>query len=141
MRAQRTDRLVVLPAQSGLPARTDITFPFQVDSHGRTASTGYDDHVRQMIELLLFTSPGERVMLPDFGCGLLDLVFEPNSPELASTLQLSVQAALQRWLGDVITVQRLDVVSQDGQLSVHLSYVVLPTGSQRTDVFGQGGTP
>jgi hypothetical protein len=52
-----------------------------------------------------------------------------------------VQAALQRWLGDVITVQQLDVVSQDGQLSVHLSYVVLPTGSQQTDVFVRGGTP
>ena len=134
-------RLVVLPVQAGIPARTDLAFPFQVDSHGRSASAGYNDHVRQMIEQLLFTSPGERVMLPDFGCGLLDLVFEPNSPELAATLQLSVQAALQRWLGDVIRVEQLDVESQDGVLRVHLSYVVLATGSPRTDVFVRGGTP
>src|SRR5262249_5620163 len=64
-------------------ARRDVAFPFAVDGRGRTADRGYDDHVRDMIELLLFTQPGERVMRPDFGCGLADLVFEPNSPELA----------------------------------------------------------
>lgn len=139
MSGRRAAGLVVLPASA--PARADIAFPFRVDSHGRTAAAGYDEHVRQLIEQLLFTSPGERVMLPDFGCGLLDLVFEPNSPELASTLQLSVQASLQRWLGDVVRVQELTVESGDGVLSVHLSYVVLATGSHRTDVFGGGGTP
>jgi phage baseplate assembly protein W len=122
-------------------ARTDIAFPFRIDRHGRTAGAGYDEHVRHLVELLLFTSPGERVMLPEFGCGLLDLVFEPNSPELAATLQLSVQASLQRWLGDVVRVQELTVESQDGAIRVHLSYVVPATGSVRTDVFTGGGTP
>ncbi|WP_232784485.1 GPW/gp25 family protein, partial [Carbonactinospora thermoautotrophica] len=95
------------------PRRTDIAFPFRIDRRGRTADAAYEDHVRDMIEQLLFTSPGERVMRPDFGCGLLDLVFAPNSPELASALQLSVQAALQRWLGDVIEVESLEVVSEE----------------------------
>ncbi|WP_158891565.1 GPW/gp25 family protein [Amycolatopsis anabasis] len=119
--------------------RTDLAFPYRVDSQGRTATASYDDHVRQMIRQLLFTSPGERVMRPDFGCGLLDLVFEPNSPELASTLQLSVQAALQRWLGDVIEIETLEIVSEDNVVRIRLDYVVLATGTRRTDVFGNGG--
>jgi phage baseplate assembly protein W len=123
------------------PARFDIAFPFHADSHGRTAGDGYDDHVRDMIEQLLFTSPGERVMRPDFGCGLLDLVFQPNSPELAATLQLSAQAQLQLWLGDVIQVADLQVTSEDNTVRVQLSYVVIPTGTARTDVFVAGGTP
>ncbi len=115
--------------------RADLAFPFRVDSRGRTASTGYDEHVRDMIEMLLFTTPGERVMRPDFGCGLLELVFAPNSSEFASALQLSVQASLQRWLGEVISVESLEVTSEDNVLRVHLVYVVLPTGTRRTDEF------
>ncbi|MCD9145039.1 GPW/gp25 family protein [Streptomyces albireticuli] len=121
------------------PRRTDIAFPFRIGTRGRTADAGYDDHVRDMIEQLLFTSPGERVMRPDFGCGLLDLVFAPNSPELASALRLTVQAALQRWLGDVIEVESLDVVSEENVVRVHLVYVVRRTGSHRVEEFeGRG---
>ena len=68
--------------------------------------------MREAVRLILETEPGERVMRPDFGCGLLDLTFEPNSPELAASLQISIQAALQRWLGDVIDISSLDVESQ-----------------------------
>ncbi|WP_232778529.1 GPW/gp25 family protein [Carbonactinospora thermoautotrophica] len=121
------------------PRRTDIAFPFRIDRRGRTADAAYEDHVRDMIEQLLFTSPGERVMRPDFGCGLLDLVFAPNSPELASALQLSVQAALQRWLGDVIEVESLEVVSEENVVRVHLGYAVRRTGARRDEVFeGRG---
>lgn len=119
--------------------RTDIAFPFRVDGRGRTGDRGYDDHVRDMVEQLLFTSPGERVMRPDFGCGLLDLVFAPNSPEFASALRLSIQASLQRWLGDVIDVESLEVVSEDSTLRVHLVYVVRATGARRTDTFERSG--
>jgi hypothetical protein len=117
------------------PARADIAFPFAVDGRGRTAGTDYQAHVRDMVELLLFTAPGERVMRPDFGCGLLDLTFEPNSPELAATLQISIQAQLQRWLGDVITAVALDVTSEDDVLRITISYVVRATGAQTTEVF------
>ncbi|MFI6692849.1 GPW/gp25 family protein [Streptomyces sp. NPDC050433] len=117
------------------PPRTDIAFPFHADRRGRTAHAGHGDHVHDLVEQLLFTSPGERVMRPDFGCGLLDLVFAPNSPELVSTLELSVQAALQRWLGDLIDVEALDVVSEDHVVRVYLSYVVRATGARRDDVF------
>ncbi|WP_381800032.1 GPW/gp25 family protein [Streptomyces niveus] len=115
--------------------RSDFAFPFHADRRGRTAHAGHGDHVHDLVEQLLFTSPGERVMRPDFGCGLLDLVFAPNSPELVSTLELSVQAALQRWLGDLIDVEALDVVSEDHVVRVYLSYVVRATGARRDDVF------
>ena len=67
--------------------------------------TGPDDHLRDLIEQVLFTSPGERVMRPDFGSGLLGLVFEPGGTELAATTQHLVQGALQRELGHLISVE------------------------------------
>ncbi|MEU9154401.1 GPW/gp25 family protein [Streptomyces sp. NPDC048417] len=115
--------------------RTDIAFPFRADRRGRTAHAAHAEHVHDLVEQLLFTSPGERVMRPDFGCGLLDLVFAPNSPELVSTLELSVQASLQRWLGDLIDVVALDIESDDAVVRVRLSYVVRTTGAVREDVF------
>ncbi|GHI09580.1 hypothetical protein AQI88_27740 [Streptomyces cellostaticus] len=115
--------------------RTDMAFPFHADRRGRTAHARPAEHVHDLVEQLLFTSPGERVMRPDFGCGLLDLVFAPNTPELVSTLELSVQAALQRWLGDLVEVVNLDIESGDDAVRVHLSYVVRATGAVREDVF------
>lgn len=118
----------------------NIDFPFHFDARGRTASTAEDDHIRDMIEQLLFTNPGERVNRPDFGSGLLQMVFAPNSPEIAAALQFTVQASLQQWLGDVIQVQSLEVTSEDSTLRVELSYVVLRTAEQRAEVFVLGGT-
>jgi len=117
----------------------NIDYPFKFDSRGRTAATFDDDHVHDMIEQLLFTNPGERVNRPDFGSGLLQLIFSPNSPELAAALQFTVQAALQQWLGDVIQVQALDVTSEDSTLRVELKYIVLRNGEQRTETFVRGG--
>jgi len=116
-----------------------IDFPFQVGPSGRTADTAYPDHVRDMIHQLLFTRPGERVNRPDFGCGLLDLVFEPNSPELAAALQVSAEGALQRWLGDVIEVGSLTVVAEESSLRVELTYTLLDTGEQVSAVI-EGAT-
>ncbi|WP_329433668.1 GPW/gp25 family protein [Streptomyces sp. NBC_01280] len=122
------------PTSRGTRPRSDIAFPFRADRRGRTAHAAHGEHVHDLIEQLLFTSPGERVMRPDFGCGLLDLVFAPNSPELVSTLELSVQASLQRWLGDLIDVVALDVESTDDAVRVHLSYVLRATGTRADDV-------
>ena len=119
---------------------SDIDFPFQVDGRGRIAATGYADHVRDMVEELLFTSPGERVEQPDFGCGLADLVFTPNSPELAAAVQVSAQGALQRFLGDVLTVDSLTATATDSTLSITVSYRIIATGQQVTDtIAGQVG--
>src|SRR5437764_15027344 len=119
----------------------DIDYPLHFDGRGRTAGTDPDDHVRDMIEQLLFTNPGERVNRPDFGSGLLELVFAPNSPELAAALQFTMQAALQRWLGDVIDIEDLEVRSDEGTLRVELQYVIKQTGSGRSDVFERPGLP
>jgi phage baseplate assembly protein W len=119
----------------------DIDYPLHVDGRGRTAAPGRDDHVRDMIEQLLFTNPGERVNRPDFGSGLLELVFAPNSPELAAALQFSMQAALQRWLGDLIDIEGLTVQSDEGTLRVELRYVIKQTGAGHSDVFERPGLP
>ena len=113
----------------------NIDFPFHFDQRGRTATTSYEDHVRDMIEELLFTNPGERVNHPDFGSGLLQMVFAPNSPEVAAALQFTAQAALQRYLGDIIDLQSLEVTSQDATLSVAVKYVIKLTGDSRTENF------
>jgi phage baseplate assembly protein W len=113
----------------------NIDFPFHFDSRGRTAATSDDDHIRDMIEQLLFTSPGERVNRPDFGSGLLQMVFAPNSPELAAALQFTTQAALQRYLGDVIDLQQLEVTAQESTLSVTVKYVVRRSQENRADTF------
>jgi phage baseplate assembly protein W len=115
----------------------NIDFPFHFDHRGRTAATGDDDHIRDMIEQLLLTSPGERVNRPDFGSGLLQMVFAPNSDELAAALQYTAQAALQTYLGDLIELKELAVSSQESTLSVQVSYVVRRTGQQSTAEFSR----
>ncbi len=117
----------------------NIDFPWHFDSRGRTATTGDDDHIRDMIEQFLFTNPGERVNRPEFGSGLLHQVFEPNSPELAAALQSIIHAGLQRWLGDVIEVQALEVTSDDAKLRVLVQYVIRRTGERRAETFERSG--
>lgn len=106
----------------------NIDFPYQFDRRGHTAETTFLDHIRDMVEQVMFTSPGERVNRPDFGSGLLQLIHETNSPELAETVKLSVQASLDRWLGDVIEVADLQAESVDASLIVLLTYRVRRTG-------------
>ncbi|RXH56515.1 GPW/gp25 family protein [Granulicella sibirica] len=113
----------------------NIAYPYQIDGRGRTASTDDDDHIRDMIEQLLFTNPGERLNRPDFGSGLLQVVFSPNSRELASALQFTTQAAVQQFLGDLIDVQSLTITADDATLNVMLSYIVKSTGDSRTETF------
>jgi Bacteriophage baseplate protein W len=116
----------------------EIDYPFHFDGRGRTAGTGRDDHIRDMIEEFLFTNPGERVNRPDFGSSLLQKVFDPNSPELAAALQFTVQAGLQRWLGDLIEVRALQVTADDATLQAVIQYAVRATGELRNETFTQG---
>ena len=101
--------------------------PYHLDGSGRTAVAGGDDHVRDLIEQVLFTTPGERVNRPTFGSGLLQLVFSPSGPEVAAATRFQVQGALQQWLGDVIQVEGVEVESQGGTLVVAVRYVVRRT--------------
>jgi phage baseplate assembly protein W len=99
-------------------------FPFRIDGRGRTAATDDADHIRDMIEQLLFTNPGERVNRPDFGSGLLQMVFQPNSVELAAALQFTLQAALQQTLGDRIQLLGVAVTNEDSTLQVTVQYAM-----------------
>lgn len=112
-----------------------IDDPFGFDDRGRTVLTGEEDHIRDMIGQFLFTRAGERVNRPDFGGGLLNVVFEPNSDALASTLQRSAQAGLQQYLGDLIMVQVLVASNRDAVLRVDVRYLIKRTGETRTDSF------
>ena len=115
----------------------NIDFPFHFDSRGKTATTDERDHVRDMIEQLIFTSPGERVNRPDLGSGLLQLIFAPNSPELAATVQFTLQAALQRWLGDVIELRALTVTAVDSALVIDMTYAIRRTNEEQTATFAR----
>jgi uncharacterized protein len=109
-----------------------LDFPYHVDGRGRTATTGAADHLRDLIEQVLFTAPGERVMRPDFGCGLAQLVFEPNSVTLAATTQMLVQSSLQQHLSHLIAVDAVDVMADDAALRVDIAYTVLEDDTRRT---------
>ena len=116
----------------------NIAFPYAVDGRGRTAEAEYAAHVRQMLEQVLFTAQGERVMRPDFGCGLPQLVFAPNGPELAAATQFLVQASLQQWLADAIELKDVAVTADEGTLRIEVSYVLRGTGEVRREAFERG---
>jgi uncharacterized protein len=98
-------------------------YPFRIDNRGRVATTIEDDHIRDLIEQVLFTNPGERVNLPDFGCGLKQMIFAPNSDVLATTSQFIISHALQKWLGDLITVQSVNVYAEEANLNIEIIYI------------------
>lgn len=116
----------------------NIAFPFAFDGRGGIALASDDRHVRDLIEQLLFTNPGERVNRADFGCGLLQMVFQPNSDELAAALQYTVQASLQQWLGDLLQFESVEVSSAESTLEVTVSYVVRTTQERQVAQFTRG---
>ncbi len=118
----------------------NLAFPQHFDPRGRTAEADDERHLRDLIEQLLFTSPGERVNRPAFGSGLLQLVFAPNSPELAAATQFQAQAALQQWLGDRIQVEAVEARSEDSTLRVTVRYTIRRTQQRRVEQF-TGGVP
>lgn len=105
----------------------NIAYPYAIDGSGRTATANDDDHIRQMIEQVLFTAAGERVNRPTFGTGLRQLLFAPNSPELATALEFMVQGALQEFLGELIRVEAVDVMAEEATLRVTVQYIVQRT--------------
>ncbi|MBD2253371.1 GPW/gp25 family protein [Nostoc parmelioides] len=119
---------------------TEIAYPFQIDdSSRRVANASPDDHIHQMIEQLLFTMPGERVNRPTFGSGLMQLVFAPNSDEMAAATQFLVQGALQQWLGDLIQVEALQVTSEESTLRVIVQYIIRRNQERQIAQFERGG--
>ena len=119
----------------------NLNFPYQFDGRGRTTETAsLDDYVRQMVEQVLFTSPGERVNLPDFGSGLLQLSFAPNSVEMAAATQFAVQGALQKWLSGYIRVVSVVASAEDAVLTVTVTYSLLNADVTQVQTFVYGGS-
>jgi len=116
----------------------NVNFPFQFDGRGRTLDP-LDDYVRQLVEQVLFTSPGERVNLPDFGSGLLQLSFAPNSMEMTAATQFTVQGALQKWLSSYIKVISVVASAEEAELTVTVTYAPLNTGITQVQTFVYGG--
>jgi phage baseplate assembly protein W len=121
-------------------ARHDYAYPFSIDPVSRQArQTSYAAHVEQMIRQVLLTDPGERVDLPQFGCGLRQLIFAPNSDALQATAQLTVQRALNQWLAD--QVQIIKVTASTGergdysQVVIQIEYLLIETqAKQMTEI-------
>jgi phage baseplate assembly protein W len=113
----------------------DIAFPYRVDARGRTAETTRTRHVRDLIEILLLTTPGERVMRPSFGANLLASVFAPTGAEEAAATRALIQSALQEHLRDVIEVQEVTVTAEESTLEAKVVYAILETGEDRVDTF------
>ena len=117
------------------PARPYFDFPFTLDERGRSAVTGADDHIRDMIYLVLFTAPGERVNRPEFGCGVKQLVFAPLSDALAAATEQLIHGALIRWLDPVISLEKVEATANEATLEIKVSYVRRETGKRREDIF------
>jgi phage baseplate assembly protein W len=115
----------------------DIRFPFQLNHKGLTADCDEERHIRDMIEQVLFTSPGERVNRPTFGSGLMQLVFQPNSDELSATIQFLVQGALQQWLGDLIEINNVEIQHPDSSLMVTVVYKIRRTQQTQVAAFNK----
>jgi len=114
-----------------------IASPYGIDGRGRTAEANPADHLRDLIEMVLFTNPGERVMRPTFGSGVLGLVFAPNGPELAATTQILIAGALRTWLGDLIEVSNVEVISDDALVRITVSFIDRSTGDAASVTLGR----
>jgi len=117
---------------------TMVGFPWAIGDDGRTALVDRVRHVRDLIELVLFTSPGERVNRPTFGSGLLQAVFGPASDEVSATAQVLVQSSLQQWLGELIEVEAVAVEHVEATLTVTVQYVIRADRERRIDNFVRG---
>ena len=115
-----------------------LDYPIRVDGRGRTAVTAEKDHIRDLIEQVLFTNPGERVNRPEFGCGLTRLLFMPNGQPLAAATQVLVKSALQKWLESAIQVELVEVDARESTLTVKVIYSVRTGGERRVDLFAAG---
>jgi uncharacterized protein len=115
-------------------AKHFLDYPYSVGSTGVPKLTGADDHMRDLVLQVLFTIPGERVNLPEFGVGIQQLVFAPNSDMLRATAPFLISNNLQQWLGDRIDVNQVNVTSQPGEeelVTIEITYTVKATQQQQ----------
>lgn len=112
------------------------TFPVRPVGGALTYSR-YEEHIEQAIQLILLTSQGERPMLPSFGAGLRDFVFEPNAPATHRAIEDAVKRALVDWEPriDVEGVSVVPDADEPGLLLIHIDYVVRATNTSYNRVY------
>jgi uncharacterized protein len=118
----------------------EIAYPLRINQQGRTAEALEDEHIRNLIEQVLFTMPGERVNRPTFGSNIRQIIFAPNNSELVTATQFLLQGALEQWLGDVIQVQAIEAttissISEGDSIQVIVQYIVRRTQQQQVVQF------
>jgi len=121
--------------QTDARAQRFLDYPYAVGGTGAPKTTGPDDHLRDLILQVLLTSPGERVNLPEFGAGVQQLVFAPNSDTLRTSTQFLISNSLQRWLGDRIDINQVSVTSAQGDeetVTIEIVYVVKATQQRQS---------
>ncbi|MFA0811114.1 GPW/gp25 family protein [Microbulbifer epialgicus] len=118
-----------------------VDFPYHFDGRDRTAETSEENHIRNLIEQILFTNPGERVNRPDFGAGIYQLLFAPASPEQAATTEFMIRGALQQYLGQRISVQEITAEAVDSAIHINIAYQILRNGVLSSASFQVGGGP
>ena len=101
---------------------SSVQFPFALDEVGTVIAYGGSEKLRGKIIQVLFTAPGERLHQPEFGCGLFNLVFEPNSDLLAAAVQFTIGQALTRWLANDLVVDSVNVASDEEYINVEVVY-------------------
>ncbi len=109
-----------------------FSYPFSIDDNGRSSVTNEEQHIENLIEQVLFTSPGERINRPSFSCGLKQIIFEPNSDILAISIDTLVQSSLNLWLDHLIAIESVNVQNKDSILEVTVKYMIRK--NQRTNV-------
>ncbi len=118
-----------------------FSYPWRIDGRGRTADASPSEHIRQLMEQVLFTLPGERVNRPDFGSGVMQLIFAPNSDELATATEFLVQGALQQWLGELLQIEAVVIRSEAETLHITVQYLMRSTQERQVAEFRQGALP
>ena len=117
---------------------SNLAYPYHINEQHRTATTTEEKHIRELMEQVLFTIPGERVNRPSFGSPLLQLLFAPNSDLLAAATQVSVQSALQQWLGELIQVENIEINNEEATLQVLVQYLIRRTQQRQIATFERG---
>lgn len=117
-------------------------FPFQFDGvSGGVGLSEYEENIRQNITIILGTKPGERQMMPEFGCRIHELMFAPATRATAALLKHHVERALERWEPRIEVTNVETWVEAGGTIRVQVSYNVVSTqGAQNLDlVLNAGG--
>lgn len=116
-----------------------VDFPYHFDGRERTSETSEEDHIRDLIEQILFTNPGERVNRPQFGAGVYQLLFAPISDEQVATIEFMIRGALQQYLGQRIEVQDISAEGVDSAITITIAYRILRSDALSSASFKLGG--